>query len=185
MAQGADTAGMTTSTPAGARTTLADVLAVLDLADSIGVRLWVDGGWGVDALGGQRREHGDLDVSVEARHVQAFEEVLLGNGFTRVGEEGAAAWNFLVTHPDGAVVELHVVVLDADGNGVLGPPEAGNAYPAASLTGRGRLGGRAVDCVAAEWAVRFHDAYPGDADDRADVRALCDRFGLEVPAQYR
>jgi len=31
--------------------------------------------------------------------------------------------------PTGAVVDLHVIVLDADGNGVLRPPHAGNAYP--------------------------------------------------------
>jgi lincosamide nucleotidyltransferase A/C/D/E len=175
-----------TSTPPGARTTLADVLAVLDLADAAGVRLRLDGGWGVDALlGAQSREHGDLDVAVEAKDLDTLLKVLGRDGFARVGEEDATAWNFLLGHPRGAVVDLHVIVLDADGNGVLGPVTAGNAYPAASLTGRGRLDGRAVDCVAAEWVVRFHDRYPGDADDRSDVRALCDRFGLEVPEQYR
>jgi len=78
-----------------------------------------------------------------------------------------------------------VIVRDPDGNGVLGPPEAGNAYPAASLDGRGTIGDRGVDCVAARWAVTFRDAYTGDADDRADVLALCRRFDLPVPAQYR
>jgi lincosamide nucleotidyltransferase A/C/D/E len=177
-----------TSTPPGACgcTTLADVLAVLDLADAAGARLWLDGGWGVDALlGEQSREHGDLDVAVEARHLDAFLNVLDRDGFTRVGEETATAWNFLLAHPRGGVVDLHVIVLDADGDGVLGAAGAGNAYPAASMAGRGRLSGRAVDCVAAQWAVRFHDEYPGDADDCSDVRALCDRFGLEVPEQYR
>uniref|UniRef100_UPI003F87D29B nucleotidyltransferase domain-containing protein n=1 Tax=Actinosynnema sp. TaxID=1872144 RepID=UPI003F87D29B len=90
-------------------TWVADVLAVLDLAEAAGARLWIDGGWGVDALLGERtRRHGDLDVVVE---------------------------------------------------------------------GRGVIGGREVECVSAEWAVRFHDEYTGDADDRADVRALCARFG--------
>jgi len=193
------------------------VLAVLVVADRVGARLWLDGGWGVDALlGGQTREHGDLDVAVEARHVEALVQGLahglgggridglngpsgdgpaeglgdrqsdglgdgLGDGdvsglsvagFTRVGEEGARDCNFLLANPDGVVVDLHVIVLDAEGNGLLGPPEAGHGYPAQALTGRGRLGDRGVDCVSAEWVVRFHDAYPGDADDRADVRAL-------------
>ena len=100
-------------------------------------------------------------------------------------EDGATAWNFLMQHRAGAVVDLHVIVLDADGNGVLGPPEAGHAYPADSLTGRGRIGDRIVDCITAEWAVKFRDAYAGDADDRADVLALCRRFDLAVPSQYR
>jgi len=175
-----------TSTPPGARTTLTNVLDILDLADSAGARLWLDGGWGVDALlGRQSREHADLDVAIEARHLEAFLEVLLDNGFVKVGEASATPWNFLLAHPAGAVVDLHIVVFDANGNGVLGPPDEGNAYPAASLTGRGKIGDRTVDCITAEWAVQFHDAYPGDADDRTDVQALCERFGLQIPEQYR
>ena len=175
-----------TSTPPGARTTLDDVLNVLDLADSTGTRLWIDGGWGVDALLGQQsREHADLDIAVELRHLAPFLDTLLHNGFERIDEASAPSWNFLLAHPGGAVVDLHVIVLDAHGNGVLSPPEQGNAYPAASLTGRGRVGHRTVDCIAAEWVIRFHDAYPGDADDRADVQALCERFGLPIPEQYR
>jgi len=175
-----------TSTPPGACTTLADVIDVLDLADTVGTRLWLDGGWGVDALlGGQSREHGDLDVAVEAKNIGAFLDVLMDGGFARVGEDGATAWNFLLAHPQGAVVDVHVIMFDSEGNGVLGPSEAGIAYPAASLTGRGKLVERSVDCIAAEWMVQFHDAYAGDVKDRADVRALCERFGLEIPEQYR
>ena len=33
---------------------------------------------------------------------------------TENGEQGATAWNFLLGHPDGPVVDLHVVVLDAE-----------------------------------------------------------------------
>ena len=162
------------------------MLCVLDLADRAGARLWIDGGWGVDALlGGQTREHGDLDIAIEVRHLTDFLEALSGHGFAAVGEDDATSWNFLMHHPTGAVVDLHVIVLDVDGNGVLGPPDAGNAYPAASLTGRGTIGDRIVDRISAQWAVRFRDAYTGDADDRADVLALCRRFVLPVPAQYR
>ncbi len=59
------------------------------------------------------------------------------------------------------------------------------ATPWNSLTGRGQVSGRDVDCVSAPWVVRFHDTYAGDAKDRADVRAVSDRFGLDVPEQYR
>jgi lincosamide nucleotidyltransferase A/C/D/E len=176
---------MPSSTPSGACTTLSDVLSVLGLADRAGARLWIDGGWGVDALlGRQTREHGDLDVAIEARHLGAFLEALSSHGFVAAGADTATAWNFLMQHPAGAVVDLHVIVLDADGNGVLGPPEAGHAYPAGSLTGHGKIGDRLVDCITAEWAIKFRDAYPGDTDDRADVRGLCRRFDLPVPSQY-
>ncbi|GAB7036212.1 MULTISPECIES: nucleotidyltransferase domain-containing protein [Catenuloplanes] len=177
---------MGTSTPDGVRTSQDDVLAVLRLADGAGARLWIDGGWGVDALlGTQTREHGDLDVAIESAHLPAFVAALTAASFGAVGEAGAAPWNFLVARPGGPVVDLHVIVRDADGNGVLGPPERDAVHPAASPAGRGTIGGRAVDCIAPEWVVRFHDAYPGDATDRADVHAICERFGLPVPAQYR
>lgn len=174
---------MASSTPDGARTTLDDVLEVLALAERAGVRLWLDGGWGVDALlGRQTREHGDLDVAVEGRHRDAFLQALAAAGFARAGEAAAKPWNFLMARPDGVVVDLHVIELDADGNGLLAP---GSVYPAASLRGRAMLGGRPVDCITAEWVVKFHDEYAGDADDRADVRAVCERYDLEIPAQYR
>src|SRR3982751_249063 len=87
-ARGPDTPGMPSSTPPGACTSLDDVLCVLDLADRAGARLWIDGGWGVDALlGGQTREHGDLDIAVEARHLSAFLTALSGCGFIAVGED--------------------------------------------------------------------------------------------------
>ena len=165
------------------------MLHVLDLADTVGARLWLDGGWGVDALlGEQTREHGDLDVTVESRHLNAFLAALAAEDFTPVGEEGAKPWNFLLARRRGGrlqVLDLHVVVLDAEGNGVLGPPERGVAFPAASLTGRGQVGGRDVGCISARWVVRFHDTYAGDDKDRTDVRAVCERFGLDVPEQYR
>jgi hypothetical protein len=52
---------------------LDNVLFVLRLADRARARLWIDGGWGVDALlGSQTREHGDLDVVIEVRHLSPF-----------------------------------------------------------------------------------------------------------------
>lgn len=47
------------------------------------------------------------------------------------------------------------------------------------------VGGRAVDCVTPEWQVRFRSGYEPDADDWADVSALCSRFGILVPEAYR
>ncbi|MEJ7792124.1 MAG: hypothetical protein WKF65_09165 [Gaiellaceae bacterium] len=41
----------------------ADVVEVLDVLEAADVAVFLDGGWGVDALiGAQTREHDDLDV---------------------------------------------------------------------------------------------------------------------------
>ena len=66
----------------------------------------------------------------------------------------------------------------------MGPPELNQVYPAGSLTGTGTINGRTVDCVSPEWLVKFHTGYTVDADDWADVSALCARFDLPIPADY-
>ena len=48
----------------------ADVLGLLQAFDAAGVRVWIDGGWGVDALVGDRlRAHDDLDIVVAIEDV--------------------------------------------------------------------------------------------------------------------
>ncbi|NUT41555.1 MAG: aminoglycoside nucleotidyltransferase [Thermoactinospora sp.] len=165
--------------------TAADVLGFLDLVAAAGARVWVDGGWGVDAcLGAQTRPHADLDIAIERRHLDAVTGALAALGYRPVPRPDTSPWNFVLGDGDGRVIDFHVITFDAEGDGVLGPAENGDVYPAGSLTGRGEIGGRAVDCVAAGWLVRFHTGYEVDADDWADVKALCERFGLPIPADY-
>jgi lincosamide nucleotidyltransferase A/C/D/E len=46
--------------------TVADVDWYLDLFDRLGIGVWIDGGWGVDALlGEETRPHQDLDIIVQ------------------------------------------------------------------------------------------------------------------------
>lgn len=177
---------MPTSTPPGSITTLDDVLEVLHAATRLGVPLWVDGGWGVDALlGTETRTHGDLDLALTTRDAAIFEAALRMLGYNRCDEESATGWNYLMAKPNGAVVDLHLIDLDEAGSGVLAPPEFGNIYPASSLRGKGQIGRVVVKCIAVEDAVAFRDSYRGDEGDRADVHALCSRFGLPIPEQYR
>ena len=139
---------MPSSTPGGSCTTLADVLQLLDWTDVAVVEVWLDGGWGVDALlGRQTRPHADVDVVIRAGQLEAFIEALAGHGFRPLGGPGATAWNFLLGRPDAVVVDVHAVVFDADGAAVLEPADAGNVYPPGSLTGRGGLGHRTLGCV--------------------------------------
>ncbi|MEV0583320.1 hypothetical protein [Nonomuraea sp. NPDC050310] len=166
--------------------TAADVHAFLDLTDRLGVRVWLDGGWAVDAcLGVQTRPHGDLDLAIQQTDLPAVLAALHAEGYEPVPRDDATPWNFVLGDPAGHLIDFHVIVLDEDGHGVYGPPENGERYPADALTGKGRIGGREVACVSPEWLVRFHTGYAVDADDWADVSALCERFGLAVPEDYR
>lgn len=148
-----------------------DVLWFLALMDDAGVELWLDGGWAVDAcLGAQTRRHGDLDIVVEEHHVPAAVAALRRHGFAPVPRGVTRAWNF---------------VLADDGRGVYDPPENGESYAADALTGTGTIGGRQVRCITPQWLVAFRTGYEVDADDWADVRALCDRFDIPIPDDYQ
>jgi len=85
---------------------------------------------------------------------------------------------------NGREIDVHVIVLGDQGDGIYGLPEKGEKYPAASLTGTGNIDGQAVRCVSAEWTVKFHSGYDLKDKDFRDVSALCNKFGIELPAEY-
>lgn len=163
-----------------------DVCRFLDLMDSRGVRIWLDGGWAVDAcLGSQTRPHDDLDIVIEERDRPVAVAALEQRGYSQVPRDDTRAWNFVLGDDTGHEIDFHVVVLDVDGRGIYGPPDNGEYYPAEALVGKGIVRDRTVDCIAPEWLVRFHTGYKLDAKDWADVSALCERFGIPVPDDYR
>ena len=164
---------------------MAHVLALLDVAVELDVILWLDGGWGVDALlGRQTRTHDDIDVVVEKRSVSKLVGRLEDAGYVKIRSDEARAWNFVLGHPSGQLIDVHVIVLDADGNGIYGPAENGEQYSAAALAGSGVVTGRQVRCMSPESMVAFHTGYPVDDKDWADVSALCEQFGLVIPVDF-
>ena len=163
-----------------------DVLSFLRMMDAAGVRIWIDGGWAVDAcLGAQTRPHSDLDIVIEQRDVATAVAELESVGYAPVPRDDTRPWNFVLGDGAGHQVDFHVIALAADGRGIYGPPEDGNYYPAEALAGSGTINGRIVSCISPEWLVRFHTGYQHDENDRADVFALCERFNIPVPDEYQ
>jgi lincosamide nucleotidyltransferase A/C/D/E len=150
------------------------------------IDLWIDGGWGVDALvGEQTRPHADLDIAIEERHVARLRDWLVERGYRDLARDDTSPWNFVLGDDRGRQIDVHVIVLDTRGNGIYGPPERGEMYPAAALTGRGAIAGWRVRCISAEWLVKFHSGYAPRASDDHDVDLLCRRFGIAYPEEYR
>ena len=164
-----------------AEMTAKDVVTLLDLMERAGATVWIDGGWGVDVLlGEQTRKHADLDIVISEGDLSAVLGALEARIFVRVPTKDERPWNFVLRDPRGLEVDVHVIVFDEAGNGIYGPIENGDRYPADSLTGTGDLSGRAVRCISPEWQVRFHTGYEWDDNDRLDVAAIATRFGIEV-----
>lgn len=85
----------------------------------------------------------------------------------------------------GRRIDVHVIVFDERGNGIYGPQENGQQYPAASLTGNGIIERHPVACISPEYLVQFHTGYRLRTHDFHDVHALCECFGIEYPEEYK
>jgi lincosamide nucleotidyltransferase A/C/D/E len=61
--------------------TSVDVIDFYRTVTQLGIEVWIDGGWGVDALLGlQTRSHKDLDIVIEQKHVAALRQYLCIKG---------------------------------------------------------------------------------------------------------
>ena len=166
-----------------AQMTSADVTAFCRQMEALGIKVWLDGGWGVDALlGRQTRAHADLDIVVQEKDLRFLVEILEGRGFRELPRDDSRAWNFVMGDGRGKEIDLHVIAIDREGNGIYGPPARNEGmYPAAALQGQGQIEGLSVRCVSPEFQIRSRTEYEPDPTDYEDVRALADKFGLEIP----
>jgi lincosamide nucleotidyltransferase A/C/D/E len=157
-----------------------DVVDFLELCSQHSVDIWIDGGWGVDALlGEQTRPHLDLDIALRHADVPKLRALLEARGYRDVLRDDTRDCNFVMSDTKGHVVDFHSFTFDEAGNHIFGVE-----YPFESLTGKGSIAGRPVRCVSAEWIVEFHTGYDLDENDLHDVLALHERFGIPIPHDY-
>lgn len=174
----ASTSGLLESRP---EMTAFDVIEMARLFDEHGILFHVDGGWAVDALlGEQTRPHADLDIAIQHTDAARLRSLLEARGFREVPRDDSWECNFVLGDGRGHEVDVHSYTLDSAGNPVFGIP-----YPGASLSGAGSVNGRPVRCISPEWLVRFHSGYRLDENDDRDVRALCRRFAIPLPPEFR
>src|SRR5216684_5352952 len=88
--------------------TASDVLELLSLLEQRGIDVWLNGGWGIDALlGHQTREHDDLDLTISATDSQAYTDAMAKLGFTtsRIDND----FNWVLVDERERVVDVHLV----------------------------------------------------------------------------
>jgi lincosamide nucleotidyltransferase A/C/D/E len=159
-----------------------DVTQLLGRLGEVEVLAWVDGGWGVDALLGERsRSHSDLDLVLVRSALDVVHEILHGAGFKVLRDWLPNA----IAYVDGAgrQVDLHPVDPTPDGGGdQIQLDGASRWHYSPPVTGM--IGGRAVLCCPVEDQVLCHLGYPPRDTDFADLRRLGERFGLLLPPPY-
>jgi lincosamide nucleotidyltransferase A/C/D/E len=164
-----------------------DAVSLLSKAAERDICVWLDGGWGVDALvGRQTRPHGDIDLFVRRGDAAAFMELLGGEGFRETPAHFTTGGHTEWRTADGRVVDLHLFEFAGDGTGAGDGTVLfeGESYPAAILEGRGTIGGFPVRCLTPEAQLIYHQGYEHDGNDVRDVMLLCETFGLPVPDEY-
>jgi lincosamide nucleotidyltransferase A/C/D/E len=164
-----------------------DVVEVIDALENAGVQVWVDGGWGVDAvLGEQTRQHDDLDVVVGVDDVPRLVVVLADLRYTEIRTWPDSPEVFVLRAADDRRIDVHPVRFNEHGDG-LQQIEGGKewAYPARGFGGAGTVGGRPARCLTPEVQVLCHAGYELKDSDAHDMRALRDRFGVDLLPEQR
>ena len=175
------------STPLEEETNLREMTAealvdLLQLFESAGIEVWLDGGWAVDAvLGVQTRPHKDLDVILRVADLPKFREILADRGFEI--RNGGTESNFVLADRFGLEVDVHAVVFDSAGNGIYRMANGSDwVFPAAGFDGRGVIQSVRVRCLSPEVQVLCHaHGYEPAEKDLRDMELLQARFAVELP----
>jgi len=162
-----------------------DVLEFYLKLEKLGIAVWIEGGWGVDALlGRQTRPHADLDILILQKDVRRLRETLEADRYREIKLEIARPYNFVMGDNQGREIDVHVVDLDDAGNALYGPPENPEVFQRSIFNGMGTIGNQRIKCIPPDWQIKWHTGYKLRECDFQDVLALCEKFGLEYPAEY-
>ncbi len=163
-----------------------DVVEILEWLEDAQLNVWVDGGWGHDAvLDAQTRRHDDLDLIADRHDSERLIAALTGRGFALTERDSPDA--FVLEDRNGRQVDVHCIRRDDAGNGWYRLRDGEEwPFPAETLVGRGSIGGRPVRCLTPEYQVvcKTGDFEPSETDFQ-DVRLLHERFGVEIPQMYQ
>ncbi len=158
-----------------------EVIELLELFEHSGIEVVVDGGWGVDALLGEKtREHKDLDIAVSRKDLAKLRKLLTEKGYKHIPRADDQEYMFVLGDASGRQIDIHAYEFNSNNNHIWGVE-----YPYESLQGTGKIGDKAVKCIVPEWVLKFHCQYEPTPKDIDEVKLLCQKFNLEVPDKYR
>ncbi len=157
-----------------------EVLDFYTKLKNLGIDIWIDGGWSVDALlGKQLRPHKDLDIAIQWKDVPKLRDFLNEREYKQVRED--SQWNFVSADDKGHEIDVHAFIYDENGKIV-----DGIMYPTESLTGNGTIDGQSVKCISPKYMVEFLAPYISKWPEKyvPAISALCEKFGMELPKEY-
>jgi lincosamide nucleotidyltransferase A/C/D/E len=143
--------------------------------------VWIDGGWGVDALlGVQSRVHSDLDIIISDIDFEALSTLMRSAGYSPDTSDAS-----VFVSSSGLSVDVHCVRFDARGYGIFDLPDGREwPFPPSAFQGTGSIGRISVRCLSPEAQVQCHaQGYEPTNKDLSDMHALQERFQVVLPLQ--
>lgn len=148
-----------------------DLFFIIDLLENMGIRYWIDGGWGVDILAGkQSREHRDIDVNFDAQYTDTLIEKLLKAGYT-IDTDWKPARIELYSDKHG-YLDIHPFVINNDGTSKQADLEGGWWEFEADYFGSSVFEGKAIPCISVKGQKIFHAGYELREKDMHDISIL-------------
>ncbi|HEY4897073.1 MAG TPA: hypothetical protein VII01_13385 [Solirubrobacteraceae bacterium] len=139
------------------------VLGVAGVLEGAGVRYWISGGWGVDALVGRAtRTHHDLDLAVDAEHLDLAVRLLTDLGY--------AEW-FSAEDPDESLGSYTAFQDNEVAGRVIDVHPAHLPHERLEFA-TGAIEGQDVPCMSATWQIESHSGYRPRRHHRADLGLL-------------
>ena len=161
-----------------------------------GIRTWLVGGWGVDALLQEHtRPHKDLDLIMLVEDVarmsahlvhQGFElkEVWSENQWTIDGQGTQILTAFVLMDAQERELDFHAMHLDERGDGIPAWEVAeGFTFTKHDLSGVGTVAGAEVRCITAEKQMLCHTGYELPAKQVPDLVRLQEKFSIRYPEE--
>jgi lincosamide nucleotidyltransferase A/C/D/E len=162
-----------------------------------GIKIWLTGGWGIDALlQEETRPHKDLDFLMLLDDVVPFCRIMTRCRYQMkyLWEENSwatdSSWNrvptaFVLHDPLGRELDAHALRLDEARNGIPAWRDAEDfIFWRVDLDAHGRIAGVAVPCISAVMQMRSHTGYKLPFEQRLDLQRLQKRFGIELPDDF-
>jgi lincosamide nucleotidyltransferase A/C/D/E len=167
-----------------------EVIKIYRRLSEHGIRVWLTGGWGIDALlGEQTRPHKDLDVVMLLDDVARMCALLASDGYNlaylwsenrqAVDKQGAeTATAFVLQDTQGREIDIHALVLDEQGNGIPAWAEVeGFIFKKEDLAGQGVVATVYVQCLTHQMQVLCHRGYEVPEKQLQDLEQLYSKFG--------
>lgn len=148
-----------------------NLFKVLDFLDSIGLKYWIDGGWGVDVLyGKQTREHRDIDINFDSVELAPLLEKLEVAGYQI--ETDWRPTRIELCHSALGHIDIHPFILAEDGSAKQVDLEGGFWEIPADCFGTAVFSERLISCTSLKGQLLFHSGYELREVDKHDLGLL-------------